>query len=131
MKFFISFFAICLLFSFDEIAKDKPNDIVLGRWKVSDAFCSEREEIPKGFILTFLRNNRGYLEGKDVGEKEFFMWKTNSDTLKLNFERESELKNLLFAKDQFIFRELPYRKKNIELRYLDFMQCGIKLEFID
>jgi hypothetical protein len=94
-------------------------------------FCSEKEEVPKGFSLTFFKNNKGYLEQKDVKEKEPFIWETHSDTLKLNFERESEVKNMFFKKDKFIFRQLPYRKKHIELRYLNFKECGLELEFIE
>ena len=130
MKFLVSFI-ICLLFSFGKTREDKCNDIIYGKWKVSEAFCSETDEVPKGFILTFLKNKKGYLTYKDVGEKEFFVWKTNSDTLKLNFERESEMKNVIFKKDHFVFRELPFSKKYLELRYVDFINCGVKLEFIE
>ena len=94
-------------------------------------FCSEREEVPKGFSLTFFKNKKGYLEYVNAQEKEDFTWETNSDTLKLNFEREGEVKNVLFKKDKFLFRKLPYNKKHIELRYLDFKDCGVELEFIE
>lgn len=131
MKLYISIISIYLLFSFAEIGEKKNDNIMHGKWKVSGIFCSERDEVPKGFSLTFLKNNKGYLEQKDIKEKEPFTWKTNSDTLNLNFERESEVKNVLFKKDKFIFRELSYSKKYIELRYLDFKDCGIELEFIE
>lgn len=131
MKLYISVISIYLLFSFAEIGEKNNGNIVPGKWKVSGMFCSERDEVPKGFSLTFLKNNKGYLEQKNIKEKEPFTWKTNSDTLNLNFERESELKNVLFKRDKFIFRELTYRKKHIELRYLDFKDCGIELEFIE
>ena len=131
MKLYISVISIYLLFSFAEIEKKNNENIILGKWKVSDMFCSEREEIPKGFFFTFFKNNKGYLEHEVLKEKEAFTWETNSDTLKLNFKRESEVKNVLFKKNKFIFRELPYRKKHIQLRYLDFKQCGVELEFIE
>jgi hypothetical protein len=38
---------------------------------------------------------------------------------------------MFFKKDKFIFRQLPYRKKHIELRYLNFKECGLELEFIE
>jgi hypothetical protein len=130
MKLYISVISIYLLFSFTEIGERNKGNIH-GKWKVSGMFCSEREEVPKGFSLTFFKNNKGYLEQEDVKEKEPFAWEINSDTLKLNFERESEVKNVLFKKNKFIFRELPYRKKHIDLRYLDFKNCGLELEFIE
>jgi hypothetical protein len=119
------------LFSSVKIGEKDNRNIIAGKWKISGMFCSEREEVPKGFSLTFFKNNEGYLEQKDLKEKEAFTWETSSDTLKLNFERESEVKNVLFKRDKFIFRELPYHKKNIELRYLDFKECGIELELIE
>ena len=131
MKFYMSVISIYLLFSFAEIGENNTENLILGKWKVSGMFCSERDEVPKGFSLTFLKNNKGSLEQENVTEKEPFTWETNSDTLKLNFERESEVKNVLFEMDKFIFRELPYRKKHIELRYLDFKHCGVELETIE
>ena len=112
MKLFVSFIVLCLLFSFNEIRKDKYNDdIICGKWKVCDAFCSEKDEVPKGFTLKFLKNKKGYLRYKDFEENELFTWGANSDTLKLNFERESEMKNVIFKKNYFIYRKLPYSKK--------------------
>ena len=131
MKLYISVISIYLLFSFAKIREENNGIIILGKWKVSGMFCSEREEVPQGFSQTFFKNNKGYLEHESVKEKEPFTWETNSDTIKLNFERESEVKNMLFKMDKFIFRELPYRKKQIELRYLDFKDCGIELEIIE
>ena len=131
MKLYILASSMYLLFSFVGIREKDSGNIIMGKWKVSGMFCSEREEVPKGFFFTFLKNNKGYLEHENVKEKEAFTWETNSDTLKLNFERESEMKNVLFKKDKFIFRELPFYKKHIELRYLDFKDCGVQLEFIE
>ncbi len=71
------------------------------------------------------------VSAQKVIEKEPFIWQINSDTLKLKFERESEVKNVLFKKDKFLFKRLPYNKKHIELRYLDFKECGVELEFIE
>lgn len=130
MKFYTLLFSICLLCTFHEIRKQKNENPILGTWKVSGMFCSEREEVPKGFIFTFLKNGKGYLEHEKVIEKEIFVWQINSDTLKLKFEHESELKSMLFKKDKFLFRKLPYNKKHIELRYLDFKECGVELEFV-
>lgn len=131
MKLCIYVISLYLLFSSVKIGEKDNRNIIAGKWKISGMFCSEREEVPKGFSLTFFKNNEGYLEQKDLKEKEAFTWETNSDTLKLNFERESEVRNVLFKRDKFIFRELPYHKKNIELRYLDFKECGIELELIE
>ncbi|MFB9079937.1 hypothetical protein ACFFLS_08600 [Flavobacterium procerum] len=130
MKLCTLFFSIYLLCTFHEIKEKKEENPILGKWKVSGLFCSERDEVPKGFSFTFLENGKGYLENEKVIEKETFIWQTNSDTLKLKFERESELKNVLFKKDKFLFRKFPYNKKHIELRYLDFKECGVELEFI-
>ena len=131
MKLYTMFLSIYLLFSFSKIKEKQAENIILGKWKVSGMFCSEREEVPKGFSFTFFKNRKGYLEHENVKDKEIFTWETNSDTLKLNFERESEVKNMLFKMDKFLFRELPYRKKHIELRYLNFKDCGVELEFIE
>ncbi|WP_431244916.1 hypothetical protein ACQ9BO_12260 [Flavobacterium sp. P21] len=130
MKLYPLFFSIFLLCIFHEIREKKEENLILGKWKVSGMFCSEKEEVPKGFSFTFLENGKGYLEHEKVKEKEVFIWHTNSDTLQLKFERESEVKNVLFKKDKFLFRKLPYNKKHIELRYLDFKECGVELEFM-
>jgi hypothetical protein len=130
MKLFTLVFSIFLLCTFHEIREKKEETLILGTWKVSGLFCSERDEVPKGFSFTFLENGKGYLEHKKVKVKEVFIWHTNSDTLQLKFERENEVKNVLFKKDKFLVRKLPYHKKHIELRYLDFKECGVELEFI-
>lgn len=130
MKFYTLVFSIYLLCIFHEIREKKNENPILGTWKVSGMFCSEKEEVPKGFSFTFFKNGKGYLEHEKVIEKEPFIWQINSDTLKLKFERESEVKNVLFKKDKFLFRRLPYNIKHIELRYLDFKECGIELEFM-
>jgi hypothetical protein len=131
MKLFTLFFSIYLLCTFHEIREKKEENLILGKWKVSGMFCSEKEEVPKGFLFTFFKNGKGYLEHGKVIEKEPFIWQINSDTLELKFELESEIKNVLFKKDKFLFRKLPYNKKHIELRYLDFKECGVELEFIE
>ncbi|MCM0666554.1 hypothetical protein [Flavobacterium tyrosinilyticum] len=131
MKLFTLFFSIYLLCTFHEIREKKEENLILGKWKVSGMFCSEKEEVPKGFLFTFFKDGKGYLEHEKAIEKEPFIWQINSDTLKLKFERESEIKNVLFKKNEFLFRKLPYNKKHIELRYLDFKECGVELEFIE
>ncbi|PXY47093.1 hypothetical protein DMB68_08085 [Flavobacterium hydrophilum] len=123
--------SISLMLFFTENKEKSDENIILGKWKVCGMFCSEREEVPKGFSFTFFKDKKGYLEHEDVKEKEIFTWVTNSDTLILNFERESEVKNVLFTKDKFLFRKLPYLKKHIQLRYLDFKSCGVVLEFME
>lgn len=130
MKLYALIFSTYMLFSFAEIG-NKGENLILGKWKVSGMFCTEREDVPKGFSFTFLENKTGYLEHENLKEKEAFTWETNSDTLKLNFERESEMKNVLFKMDKFLFRELPYHKRHVELRYLDFKNCGVELEFVE
>jgi len=49
MKLYISVISIYLLFSFAKIREENNGIIILGKWKVSGMFCSEREEVPQGF----------------------------------------------------------------------------------
>lgn len=130
MKIHVLFLPIVLTLFFIGNEVENDENIVIGKWKVSGMFCSEEQEVPKGFVFTFFKDKKGYLEHENVNEIENFSWKINGDTLRLNFERESEVKNMLFKSDDFLIRELNWREKHIQLRYLDFKQCGVLLEFI-
>ena len=103
---------------------------MLGKWKVSGMFCTESEQVPKGFYLAFLENGTGYIEQLEAKQIEKFTWKTNSDTLRINFENENGIKSAIFNSNNFLYSELPWRKKHIQLRYLNFKECGFELEFI-
>ncbi|WP_445455182.1 hypothetical protein [Flavobacterium sp. HNIBRBA15423] len=130
-KFLTMFISTYLFFSFTENYKHENNTILFGKWRVSGMFCSEREEVPEGFSFTFYENGRGCVEYQKIIEKDVFNWQTNSDTLKLNFEDNNGIKNILFKDNQFIFRKLPHHKTHVELRYLDFKKCGLELEFLE
>ncbi len=130
-KFLIIFISTYLFFSFTEIYKPENNTTLYGKWRVSGMFCSEREKTPKGFSFTFYDNGRGYVEYEKIPEKDIFNWQTNWDTLKLNFEDNNGIKNILFKENQFLFRKLPHYKTHVELRYLDFKKCGLELEFLE
>ncbi len=118
---------LCLSFTKDN------KELVIGVWKISGTFCSEDEETPKGYSITFLKDHNGYFQFDKVPEyvkKDNFTWIVKSDTLKLNFENTNGIHKTLFEKNVFTFKELPWKNRHLEIRYVHFRQCGYRLELI-
>lgn len=118
---------LCLSFTKDN------KELVIGVWKISGMFCSEEEETPKDYSITFLKDHNGYLQFGEVPEfviKDNFTWIVKSDTLKLNFENINGIHKTLFEKTVFTFRELSWKNRHLEIRYAHFRQCGYRLQLI-
>ena len=118
---------LCLSFTKDN------KELVIGVWKISGMFCSEEEETPKDYSITFLKDHNGYLQFGEVPEfviKDNFTWIVKSDTLKLNFENINGIHKTLFEKNVFTFRELSWKNRHLEIRYAHFRQCGYRLQLI-
>lgn len=129
VQFVVIILIVILFLSF---AKDNKESLI-GVWKISGMFCSEEEETPKGFSITFLKDHNGYFEFDEVPEfvkKDNFTWIVKSDTLKLDFKNINGIHKTLFEKTVFTFRELPWKNRHLEIRYADFKKCGYRLELI-
>lgn len=125
-KYYLIFLLVIFISSFKEIRKDEKS--MIGKWKFSGMFCTEQEEVPKGFFIELMENGKGYFEHTEVSEKEKFKWKTNEDTLYLDFENKNGIQNALFTSNEFIFKVLPWHKKHIQLRFKNFKECGLVIE---